>query len=251
MKTRAMGRYIPLSIPRRFVCDLLHFSRTVPQIPFERKMQLAELKAARDACAVKPSWCAIFTKALAITGQRMPVLRRAYMKFPWDRLYEHPHGIASVVIEKDFNGEPGLLLCLIRRPDELPLWEIDGTIEMYRTDPLEKHGATRRMMRASRLPRWLRRLLWWYMLNCDGSVRAYNCGTYSVSVTAGHGATALRIESPLTSTTHYGIFEPDGSLPCRMTFDHRVMDGGDMARILVELEKVLMGELLAEVKSLN
>jgi hypothetical protein len=229
---------------------MMDFSREIPLIPFERRMQLAELVAARNCCSIKPSWCGIFTKALAIVGQRIPVFRRAYLKFPRPRLYEHPYSVACVVIERDVLGDLGVIFCLIRKPHELPLTEIDGRILMYQKDPLNKHGTTRKIVRVSKLPRWLRHLGWWYQLNCDGTIRAYNSGTYGVSVTAGHGATALSLETPLTSTLHYGIFEADGSLACRMTFDHRVMDGGDMARILVELESVLRTEMLAEVKSL-
>ncbi len=251
MKTRSMGRYIPLSLSRTFVGDMMAFSQSVPLIPFERKMALATLVAARDAAAIKPSWCAIFTKALAIVGQRMPVVRRAYMKFPWPRIYEHPYGVACVVIERDFYGETGISCCLIRKPFEKPLGEIDAIIRMYKTDPVEKHGSTRRAMRISKFPRLIRYFGWWYQLNCDGSIRTYNSGTYGVSVTAGHGAAALSLVTPLTSTLHYGIFEADGSMPCRMTFDHRVLDGGDMARVLVELEKVLLDEMVEEVEELR
>ena len=37
----------------------------------------------------RPSWCAIFTKAYAVVAARYPELRRAYLKFPFPRLYEH------------------------------------------------------------------------------------------------------------------------------------------------------------------
>ena len=193
----------------------------------------------------------LFSKAFGMLGRDYPVLRQSYMKFPWPRIYEHPYGVACVVIERDLNGETGIACCLIRKPFEKPLSEIDAIIQMYKTDPVEKHGSIRRAMRISKFPRWIRYFGWWYQLNCDGSIRTYNSGTFGVSVTAGHGATALSLVTPLTSTLHYGIFETDGSIPCRMTFDHRVLDGGDMARVLVELEKVLLDDLLEEVGRLN
>jgi hypothetical protein len=251
MKTRVLGRYISLSVSRIFIADLMDFSRSVPLIPFERVMDLSELVAARDAAEPKPSWCAIFTKALAIMGQRRPAFRRAYMKFPWRRIYEHPYSVASIIIEREFHGEMGVIYCLQRQPHTKPLWEIDGIISIYRRDPLERHGSTRRTLRICRFPRWIRHLGWWYIFNVDGVIRTYNSGTYGVSVTAGHGATALALQTPLTSTLHYGIIDQTGKMNCRMTFDHRVMDGGEMARILEELEKVLKTELLAELKSLH
>ena len=32
------GRSLRLSLPRRFVCDLLHFARKVPTVPVQRTM---------------------------------------------------------------------------------------------------------------------------------------------------------------------------------------------------------------------
>ena len=55
----------------------------------------------------------------------------------------------------------------------------------------------------------------------------------------------------LTSTLHCGMFDDRGNLPMRMTFDHRALDGANAARALVELEKVLLGEILEEVQGLR
>lgn len=85
---------------------------------------------------------------------------------------------------------------------------------------------------------------WW------GRKHAKLFGTYGVSVTAGMGAGQLAVISPSTSTLHYGVFEADGTLPVRITFDHRVLDGGDVARTLVELEQVLLEEILPELREL-
>jgi hypothetical protein len=51
----------------------------------------------------------------------------------------------------------------------------------------------------------------------------------------------------LTSTLHYGLFDDRGSLPMRMTIDHRAIDGATAARALVEMEQVLMTDILDEV----
>src|SRR5262245_6292962 len=89
------GRSIKLSLPRRFVGDILHFAKKIPSVPMQRRMQLADVIAARAAAPQRVSWCAIFMKAYAIVAAERPELRRAYISFPWARLYEHPVNIAS------------------------------------------------------------------------------------------------------------------------------------------------------------
>ena len=54
---------LSLSLPRRFVCGLLHFARKVPTVPVQRRMNIAPLMAARQQADPRPSWCALFTKA--------------------------------------------------------------------------------------------------------------------------------------------------------------------------------------------
>ena len=51
----------------------------------------------------------------------------------------------------------------------------------------------------------------------------------------------------VTSTLHYGLFDDRGTLPARITFDHRVLDGAFVARGLVELEEVLQTTIREEL----
>src|SRR5580704_11289904 len=81
------GRSLPLSLPRRFIGDLVHFGRQVPTVPVERRMNVATLVAARQVASPRPSWCAIFTKAYGFVAAAWPELRRAYLAFPWPHLY--------------------------------------------------------------------------------------------------------------------------------------------------------------------
>src|SRR4051812_47899127 len=94
------GVYLPLSRPRRFMCDLLHFAVQVPSVPVQRRLRLAEVAAVRAAAQPRPSWCALFTKAYAFVCLSYPQLRRAYVSFPWARLYEHPRNVAMLAIER-------------------------------------------------------------------------------------------------------------------------------------------------------
>jgi hypothetical protein len=66
---------------------------------------------------------------------------------------------------------------------------------------------------------------------------------------AAEGAGVLHMTPLLTSSLHYGLFDERGVLPMRITFDHRAVDGGCVARALVRLEQVLKNEILQELRA--
>src|SRR5437667_11062980 len=96
------GRNIPLSLPRRFIGDLVHFAHQVPSVPVQRRMHLGPVVAARQAARPRPSWAAIFTKAYGFVSAAWPELRRSYLSFPRPHLYEHPVTVATVAVERPF-----------------------------------------------------------------------------------------------------------------------------------------------------
>jgi hypothetical protein len=245
--SQTVGRYLPLSPPRRFVGDLVHFAKKVPTVPMQRRMALADVVGAREVASPRPSWCAIFTKAFAIVASRRPEFRRAYIPFPWPHLYEHPQSIASVGIEREYQGEMAVFFAHVRAPDQQSLSAIHEHLRRCKDEPVESIGLFRRILQMGRLPRPLRRFLWWYGLNTSGRQRAKRLGTFGISVTAGLGAAALHQLSPLTTALNYGVFGADGELDVRLIYDHRVLDGATVARALVQLEEVLHGEIVVEL----
>src|SRR5262249_14698574 len=72
------GRYMLLSLPRRYVCDLIHFAKRVPTVATQRRMRLSKVIAARAEWPVHCSWYAIFIKAYALVCAARPELRRTY-----------------------------------------------------------------------------------------------------------------------------------------------------------------------------
>jgi hypothetical protein len=244
---RTKSRKIGLSLPRRFIADLLWASHAVESVTFERRMHLAPLVTARLENTDRPGWCAIFTKAYALVCCRRPELRRAYLSFPWPRLHESLGNIASIAIERNLDGERVVLIAQLRNPERLSLADIEDWLEGCRHDPPEQIGSFRRIMQITRLPRPLRRLIWFAALN-RGHKRGRRFGTFGVSATAGLGAAAVGVPGPLTSILHYGVFEPDGSIDVRLTFDHRVLDGGNAARALRDLEDILHSKILVELQ---
>jgi hypothetical protein len=241
---------IPLSLPRRLICDYLHFARQIPSVPVQRRMHLGEVLAARSATRLRPSWCAIFTKAYGFVTAAQPLFRRAYLSFPTPHFYEHPINVASIAIERKFGDEDAVFFAHIRQPEELSLAEIDLRLRRFKGQPLESIGDYRRILLVNRFPRPLRRLLWWIGLNVWGRKRAAFMGTSGITVYAGLGAASLHPLSLLTTTLNYGVIEPDGSVDVRITYDHRVLDGATVARALAELERVLTHEILAELRYL-
>ncbi len=241
----SQGRYVSLSPPRRWVGDLLELGQRVPLVPFERRMNLGALGDARRAAGV--GWCALFVKAMGMVAQRRPELRRAFLRWPWARLYEHGASAAMIAVEREWEGEPAVFFGRIAEPENRPLAEIEAELRHLKISPVESIREYRRLFRVARLPRPLRRLAWRWAHDWCGPRHVRYFGTFGVSVTAAEGASALALVSPTTTTLHYGVMTLNGDIDVRLTFDHRVIDGAPIARALAELEETLHGELRREL----
>lgn len=241
------GKTVPLSLGRKLVVDLTLFH--VPSVPVQRVMNIAPLVEARGGAAERPMWAAVFAKAYALAAVDMPVLRRAYIKLPTPRLYEYAISTVSMVVEREYQGEMVVLTTLIRDPAGQSIADISETIRYAKTVPVEKVKSFKRMLSLARWPMPLRRLIWWLGLNI-GRQRGNYFGTFGITVYSGLGAESLHPISPLTGVLNYGIIEKDGSVPVRIMYDHRVMDGSTVARALGLIEQKLNGPILAELQSL-
>jgi len=245
---RTRGRSIAVSPFRRLVMDMMRFSRSVPAVVIDRRMNLAALADARLRCTPRPCWAVLLAKAFALAARPFPELRRAYMAFPWPRFYEHPYSTAVLNIERQLADETIVAQCLIRQPENRSLAELDGIVRHYQQAPIQELRWYRRAMAMSRLPWPLRPLLWWGALNVFGRRRCHNFGTFTLSSVAAHGAGLVFPIPLLTALLHYGLFDETGSLEMRLSFDHRVFDGAVGARVLVELERTLHENILPELQ---
>jgi hypothetical protein len=214
-------------------------------------MQLSPLIAARKACDPRPSWCAIFLKAMSIVASRRPELRRSYMPFPWPHLYEHPASIGNFTIERNYQGEDVVFFVQIRSPEKRSLAELDQIIRTCKDEPVESVKFFRRAIRLSKVPWPFRKLSLWVGLNLFGKLRCHNFGTFSLTSVAAEGAGITALTPLVTSTMHYGLIYDRGQLMMRLTFDHRAMDGAVIARSLVEMEEVLLTDILQELTPLR
>jgi len=226
----------------------MHFAQQVPSVPVQRRMNVAAVVAARQAVPERPSWCGIFTKAFATVAARRPEFRRAYLPHPWPHLYEHPNNIASIAIGRRFEDEDAVFFAHMRSPEKQGLHQIDAFLKYCKEEPVESIGIYRWAMRVSRLPLPVRRLLWWFGLKTSGYRRAHRLGTFGVSVYSASGSEGLHPLSPLTTTLNYGVIHGNGDVDVRLIYDHRVLDGGTVARALGEMEEVLNEALVAELK---
>ena len=245
-----LGRNVPITTARRNILDLLYWSKKVPTVPVQRDINIAAVIAARVSCAERPRWTALFAKAYAIVSNDFPMLRRAYVRFPWPRYYEFAAPSASIITERDFDGEFATISYLIRDPAKMPLSQISNKLTAVEAARIEDVSDFRRILRVARLPLPLRRLMWWLGLNVPRQ-RWRVFGTYGVSVYSALRAESLHPLSPLTSTLNYGIFRDDGTVTVRIIYDHRVVDGAVVARILGRLEEVMNGPILDELKAME
>jgi hypothetical protein len=243
------GRALKLSAPRRLVNDLMRFSIDVPRVTVQRQMNLGPLLGARMALHARASWTVIFLRGYALLAQETPVLRRAYVKLPWPQLYEYPVSVASIAYEREHDGERAVLLSRIKDPEHCSIAELEALIQAARSRPVLEVKEFRRALKFARAPVPLRRLLIWLGLNI-GRQRANYFGTFQLSVYSGLGAESLNPLTPLTTLLNYGPIGKDGSVNVRIHYDHRVMDGANIARALERFEKILNGAVADEVKQL-
>src|SRR5215472_1511201 len=241
------GRRIPISIQRRMVLDLLYFAKHIPTVPVQRRMSLAPLVAARAKCRQRVRWTAIFTKAYAMVAQEIPELRRAYIKIPWCMLYEYPTSRAVILIERDYNGEPGIVLVSIKDPARESLRYITDRLEHASRAPVEQLRDLHRRIWFFRLPTAIRRVAWWIGLNW-GRQRGNFFGTFGVSVYSALGADSLHPLAPITTVLNYGVISNSAEVDVRIIYDHRVMNGTTIARALMRLEEILSSAIVEELE---
>ena len=241
------GRSLPLSGPRRFIADMLHFAHQIPTVPVARTMDVGPLLDARSGHVDRPSWAVLFMKAYALVAAEHPPLRRALVTFPYPRLYEHPQTSCALAIERMHDGEESIFVGMFRAPELQTLGGLQEALGWYKNTPLDEVGFYRQALRISRAPRPLRRLLWWSTLNVSGFKRAKRFGTFALTSYGALGAEQIHPISPLSTTLTYGPIDDSGRVCVKIIYDHRVLDGAYIARRLGDVEQTLRGSILDEL----
>ena len=239
-----------ISLPRRFIADLMHASMRVPFVSLARTLDIGHLIEARAQAPQPPGWAAIFVKAFALVAKDEPVLRTLYVKWPWPHFFELPRSVGMVAVARVEDGEDCILPEKVLAPDERSLAGIDAQIRRAKDAPLMEIPAFRKILVATRLPLPLRRLTWLAGLNI-GRTCANNFGSFGVTSVAAYGPGVLHALSPGPFLLSYGVARPDQRIDVIIRWDHRVTDAAFMARILTRLEQVLNAEISAELRGIE
>jgi hypothetical protein len=242
------GTVRKISMPRRLVADLMHASLRVPFVSLSRPLNVRQLVEARALAAQPPGWAAIFVKAFSLVARDEPVLRTLYAKWPWPSFYELPRSIAMVAIARVEDGHDCVLPQKVPAADTLPLTEVDAQIRHAKDAPIGEVPSFRKILRVTRLPLPLRRLMWLIGLNF-GRQRANWFGSFGVTSVAAYGAGELHALSPGPFILSYGVVEQDQTIDVVIRWDHRITDAALIAKALTRLEQVLNTEIAAELRS--
>lgn len=249
MSDQKDGRRFAVPASRRLTWDLLRFHREIPLCAHDRLMNLSSVMQARGECVQRISWPALFIKAYALVAKEIPELRQTWYSWPWAHIYQHSGSVATLTVQREHNGEPWLFWGLIRSPENLSLQEIQLQIDQFRNEPIQ--SVFEKQWRLAHLPTFLRRCVWWWNLKIETRKRAKRLGTFFVSTLSGLGAEIQLPPSVQTGCLTYGPLDDHNVARVTLAYDHRIMDGALVARILQRLEGTLNETLTAELQSLN
>jgi hypothetical protein len=244
------GRYVRQSLPRKWIADMLHCCRKVP-VAAERAIRVRTAADARKAGGLSIGWNTMMVKTLALVSQRVPEMRRAYMPYPWPRLYEAPYSVASIILDREYEGEHATFMAPVLHPERLALSELQSKLDRLKNAPFHEVGAFRRLIRNTKFPRPIRRVLWSMGMYWSGLFRARTFGTFAVNSVASTRARMLTMTTPITSCLYYHPISRDGEMLIQFAFDHRVFDGYTAGHVGYEIERILNNEIAAELTAMG
>ena len=168
----APGRWVPMSPARRFIADLVHFAQKVPLCTMQRTIRLAPLAEARARVRPGPAGARFFLKAYGIVAANRPQLRWAYMPLPLAAFLRTPRKRRQrhrrAPHRRRGRRFPGART-RAAEPDRWP--PLKATCVASRPPRSTASALFRRIRMTARLPRPLRRLMWWFGLNASGDRR--------------------------------------------------------------------------------
>ena len=247
----AQRRYRSVPLQRRWMNDIVHFGKKSHIMGCAWQINVAPLVAARAAQQRQQQpvigWTAMWLKALALVSQRRPELRTLYLPFPWARLYVRPETVGTIVIERTWQGVSALFFEQFAAPEKRSLLELDDALRKLKQAPVETVGSFRRLIRISRLPVVLRRLIWSFGLNWSGPLRAKYMGICALNPFPA-GGSITQSAMPAAFMLYYGLIGPNGDAQIQTFYDHRIMDGVELYRIVRDLEATMNRDIVAELQ---
>lgn len=240
------SRYRSVPPHRRWMNDIVHFGKKSHVMGCNWRINVAPVIAARASHEPAIGWTAIWMKALALVSLRRPELRTAYLPFPWAHLYVHPECVCTVAIERTWQGSAAVFFEQFRRPDSVPLADLDLRLRDLKRAPIESVGGFRHLIRITRLPLIMRRLIWSVVLYWCGPLRGRYMGTCVLNPFP-TGGSVTQSATPISFLLYYGLVEPNGDTQIQVLFDHRVMDGAEAYRLVRDVEATLNRDIVTEL----
>lgn len=248
MSNAHKGIWLPASPARLLMLANLHRARQVPSVSVSRRLSMPTVAHTRNTASPKPSWTSVFMRAYGLACQKNPELRRSWINWPYPHMYEHPHSVCALAVEREWQGEIIMVGSRFRGPENMSLETIDQRIHYLKTAPVEEVADFRRLLRVAHLPRLLQRAAAWGTLCLSGAHRSRQFGTFLMSSIGSLGTDALNPPCVLTTLLSPGPISPTGDVTVNLTFDHRITDGRPIARALNDLEEILNTTIVAELR---
>jgi len=243
-----MSRIVKLTPPRRALIAFLEHAKEIPTVPVARQINLSDLMNARAQITQPPSWSAIFMRAYALVSGPFNQLRRSWLSWPYARMYEHPVSVCSVAVEREWQGERYVFYGKVEQPEERTLEFVNDALLHLQTEEIRKVRAFRNVLRLGKLPLFLQRLALSAHDDFSGPRRVRSLGTFALSNYGMLGAESLHPIGLNTTILTLGPISPKADVTVKVVYDHRILDGGYVARALGHLDEVLHTTILAELR---
>ena len=226
--------------------DIIHNGKKAHVMGCSWRINVAPLLAARGTRLPPAGWTAIWMKTLALVARRRPELRTLYLPLPWAHLYVHPQIVCAVVVERTWRDAEAVFFEQVAAPDRYSLPELDEILRQLKQRPVESVGSFRRLIRYARLPVLLRRLIWSAALNWSGPLRMRYFGSTALNPFP-TGGVVTQSAMPVSFMLYFGLIESNGDTHIQVFYDHRVMDGVEVYRIVRDLETTMNRDIVAEL----
>jgi hypothetical protein len=245
-----MGTRIKLSNGRRLVDDVINMASKMPTAGMSGDFDVKLASKFRRISKPRISWNVLYMKAYACVSAEFAELRRSYVKFPWPHIYEHQYNVCMMTISREYQGEERLFFARFNRPDEQSLVELQKQYDIYRRSPVEEIKQFRHQMNFAKLPTFVRRFGWWCLYNVWPEKRASHMGTFGMSFSGYKGAYGSKHLGPNTTTIGVDPFPRKGVAKTLLTFDHRIIDGTPVTKVLQRLHHILNTSIRVELAQL-
>lgn len=248
----AMSNYAtcgkPFPMAQRVLVSYLRHAQRIPNCCQERTLALAPVAEARARCRPRVAWAVLFMKAYALVAKEEPVLRSCLLTWPWLRLREAERSHAMVAVHRRHQDQDWLFFAKFIAPEEQTLPALQQRMDQFQQD--DPAALFAKQLRYRNRPQWHTDLLFRLGMNLNPEGRLRRFGTFGLTSVAGLRSTIQNPPNILTSSITYGPVEADGRCRFTVVYDHRLMNGTQVAEIQERVQAAFDGPILDELRGL-